>query len=166
MTAEASAQSHHFIVKYMLARMALSDPERFVRTFTQDTAYLKDLWMGLGMQLHDAKRVPAEGLSLTRHGAALVVTFPPPRERNDCLYQAFYPPRAPDAPMKVFGLEVTAPLPGHASPPPSIAEWRRDARCNWGFSPGEGLEAFLQRVNELLADPQARPMTFMAIRLA
>ena len=55
------ARKHHMQMKYLLAQMAIQNPERFFSTFGPggNTAYLTDLWTAVGQQMPADQRVAA-----------------------------------------------------------------------------------------------------------
>lgn len=78
-------------IKYLLARMALSDPPRFWSTFADvgGHAYLTALWSGLGDELPPSMRMAPHGCSVEIHDAALVLRFPTPSVRGEPYALAF-----------------------------------------------------------------------------
>lgn len=78
-------------IKYLLARMALSDPPRFWTTFADvgGLGYLTALWSGLGDELPAAMRVAPNGCSVQVLDDALVLRFPTPRVRGEPFALAF-----------------------------------------------------------------------------
>jgi hypothetical protein len=139
----ATSPTHAFRAKIQLARMALENPRRFVTTFEGEggTAYLRDLWGGLGLPYPAEERVPFEGAVIARHGDVLVLWLPTPRGENEPYAVAL-------AGTRVFLLEK-----GRTPPdPPStgwVAELSAEGRANHGLVSEHTAAAFVARITEL-----------------
>src|SRR4051812_30249700 len=106
-------RSHHIQMKYLLAQMAIQNPERFFATFGPggDAAYLADLWVAIGQRLPAAKQVPNNGTAVWHRPAAegweaIVLTLPPPLTHNEAYFVGAV--RSADGGCRVFCLERAA----------------------------------------------------------
>src|SRR5262245_46348005 len=106
----AEARQHHMQMKYLLAQMAIQNPERFFAIFGPrgDAAYFPDLWSAVGQSLATDQRVPSAGAAVWHQQAGegpevLVLILPPPATRNEAYFVAAV--RLPDGGCRVFCLE-------------------------------------------------------------
>ncbi len=160
-----SAREHHIQMKYLLARMAAQNPDRFFATFGPggDTAYLADLWTAVGEDLPADERVPNTGVAAwqTPDGvvpAVLVLTLPAPVARNEAYFLGAA--RAAGGGCRVFCLE-------RAADPPAgqggtvLAELGGGGRSHWGPGCAPAAQVFAADVAAVVADPSARPLSFV-----
>jgi hypothetical protein len=162
------ARQHHMQMKYLLAQMALQNPERFFATFGEsgDGDYLADLWTGIGQDLPAEQRVAAEGLSAWHQASGvkpeiLVLTFPPPAAGNEAYMLAAI--RTANSACRVFCLE-RAVMPSTGKEFTILAELATEGRSNWGPGSAPIAEQFAEMVRRLTGDPSARPMAFVPTR--
>ena len=162
-------RQHHMQMKYMLAQMAIQNPERFFATFGPggDAAYLADLWAAIGQDLPPDQQVPSEGVSVWHRPAGagpevVVLTLPPPAARNEAYFVAAVRPAGGGC--RAFCLE-RAVMPSNGEEFAILSELAADGRSNWGPGGEPVAEEFAAVVSRVVADPTARPMAFVPMRL-
>ena len=169
MTSEA--RPHHTKMKYLLAQMALQNPERFFTTFGPggDAEFLATLWQGMGQRFAENERVAHDG-ARTEHRAAsgdgpevLVLVLPTPAARGEAYLLAAV--RNADGALRVFCLERALPSAGDA-PATMLSEISPEGRANWGPSVAPDVDGLVTSLHALVADRDARPLTFTQIPLA
>lgn len=163
-------RAQHMKAKYLLASSALQDPVWFVNTFGAaggEEALLK-FWRLLGEDLPPQDRVEADGLQVDRLrlGAdgtrLLVLTLPAPGKRNEAYFlaAALLPQQ-----LRVFCLEASVSA-QDGSAMTMLAELAAEGRYNWGPGSEAQLHAFAESLTALLADTEARPLSFFEMQLA
>lgn len=158
-------RDHHLQMKYLLARMALENPDRFFATFGPggDPAFLPDLWAGMGQSLPAGEQVPALGMAAWHRPAGagpevVVLTLPAPAASNEAYFVAAVRPAG--AGCRVFFLE-RATLPSTGETFTMLAELSPAGRSNWGAGGPPAVDNFVDQLGLVVANPSARPMTFI-----
>ena len=130
------SRTHHDEMTKTLTQLALQDPDRFEKNFTDDDAALRGLWGRLGQRLHRDERVPSRGLAVTWYEGddsdAVVITLPTPVANGDAWFLLYLP----GDPPRFFALEL-------ADDGTALAELGDD-RDDLGPGPAPGLEAFAE----------------------
>ena len=161
-------RQHHLQMKYLLAQMAIQDPTRFFATFGPDggEAYLQDLWTAIGEKFPEEQRAPAEGAQIWRQSspdlAVIVLILPAPAARNEAYFVGAVQPAS--GTCRVFCLE-RAVMPTTGEEFTMLSELAAEGRSSWGPGGAPTVEAFVSLIGRLVADPDARPLSFVPIRL-
>lgn len=162
-------RQHHMQMKYLLAQMAIQNPERFFATFGPggDASYLADLWAAVGQKLSTDQQVPSAGVAVWHRPAGdgpavVVLTLPPPATRNEAYFVAAVRPAGGGS--RVFCLE-RAVMPSTGEEFTILSELAANGRSNWGPGGEPVAESFAGVVSRLVADPSARPMAFVPVQL-
>lgn len=164
----ADPRDHHHKMKYLLAQLAIGNPDRFFATFgpSGDAAYLTDFWTAIGLDMPEDQRVPAEGLSAWHRPAeiagdpeTLIFTLPKPVERNEAYFVAAV--RRPGEEVRVFFLEK-AVMPSTGAESTVLAELSADARSNWGIGTEPVLSEFAEFLTRLVNDATATPLSVIS----
>lgn len=163
------ARTHHMQMKYLLAQMAIQDPERFVSTFGPggDSEYLVDLWTAVGQRLPEAERVSNAGIGTWVEGrdsepAALVLILPAATCRNEAHFVGIV--RGLAGEWRVFCLEAANPPTGETTAT-VLVEMAADGRNHWGPGGRPTVEEFVALMGRVVADPSARPWGSVPMRL-
>ena len=157
-------------MKYLLAQMALQNSERFFATFAsggEATTFLSELWTTMGLSLPSDQRIPATGVGVWQRPpgegpAVMVLTLPPPAARNEAYLLAAVQPTG--GPCRVFCLE-RAVIPSTGQELTFVSEFAAEGRSNWGEGGAPVAEEFADMLCRLVADPSARPLAFVPMRL-
>ena len=167
MTAPTRAQ--HMKAKYLLASSALQDPEWFVNTFgaASGEQVLLKFWRLLGEDMPQEDRVEAQALPIDRVRLGpdgprlLVLSLPPPAKRDEAYFlaAALLPQR-----LRIFCLESS--LSADAAPATVLAELAPEGRYHWGPGSAAEVRDFVELVGSILADDDARPLSFVEMQLA
>jgi hypothetical protein len=156
-------------MKYLLARMAIQNPERFFATFgpSGDAAYLADLWAAIGQNLPPDQQVPSAGATVWHRPVGqgpeiVVLTLPPPAARNEAYFVAAVRPAGGGC--RVFCLE-RAVMPSSGEEFTILSELAANGRSNSGPGGEPVAEEFAGVLSRLVGDPSARPMAFVPMQL-
>lgn len=156
-----TARAHHFQMKYLLAQLALQNPQRFLVRFRPDgdQRFLADLWSAVGRDLDPAERIPSTGVAVWHRaaqddeGEMVVLSFPTPAGTGEAYYVAALVQQHRG---RVFCLE-------HAVHPMTqetgtmLVELAANSRANFGAVVVSGLEDFVAMIDHIVHDSQASP---------
>lgn len=165
-----STRAQHMKAKYLLASSALQDPVWFVNTFgaaSGEEALLK-FWRLLGEDMPAEDRVVAEVMPIDRvqlnadGPKLLVLNLPPPAKRNEAYYlaAALLPGR-----LRIFGLESSVSV-SDGTATTVLAEFAPEGRYHWGPGRSAKVRDFVEQIGSILADVDARPLSFIEMQLA
>lgn len=161
--------AHAMKAKYLLAQMALQDPDRFYHTFgdSDDQTYLINLWRALGQEFASDEQIPAVGLrSYSPHSSddvkIALICFPLPRNRNEAYYLALL---ISDGHPRVFCLEDSV-NPVAKQKTTVVSELARNGRANWGAGCEPDAELFVERIRSIVCDADANPVSFIPMQFA
>lgn len=161
-------RQHHMQMKYLLAQMAIQNPERFFATFGPggEAAYLSDLWTAMGQSLPPNQQIPSAGAAVWHRPAGegpevIVLTLPPPTARNEAHFVAATRPA--DGVCRVFCLE-RADMQSTGEEFTILSELAANGHSNWGPGGEPIAEEFAEVVSRVVADPSARPMAFVPMQ--
>lgn len=164
-------RQHHFQMKYLVAQMALQDPQAFCARFDpgKDPTYFSLLWAGMAEQFEPQERASGNGAEAhcvaDESGAVeeLILTFPTPEAQGEAWFVGAF--ATPEKRFRVFCLESSLdPRTGQAST--VLAEFRPNGRANWGPARSAKREDFVSRSRELMRARDAAPLSFLPVRLA
>lgn len=150
------AREHHLQMKYMLAQMAVQDPQRFWDTFgpNGDGAYFADLWTAIGQKIGADSAIPNDELGTTTVTAGettlMVLTFPTPMAHNEAYYLAM---------SKNAGLYRVWCLESAAESKTMLTEFVTAGRANWGVGPDAKPDELVAKIDQIINDPTAAPVS-------
>lgn len=156
--------SHGYCVKRMLTSAILRNPTEAFETFgnVPGANLLRRMWDLIADDFLTTE-YPFKDLALWHRPAgegcreAVVIVLPKPQNRGEAWYIGIF--RTPDNSHRVFALERGAdPLTGE--PIAMLAETDTEGRANWGPVDQHWLEVFVERVDQILNDPEAAPLTY------
>jgi hypothetical protein len=158
-----TARAHHFQMKYLLAQLALQNPQRFLVRFRPDgdQRFLADLWSAVGRDLDPAERIPSHGVAVWHRaaqddeGEMVVLTFPTPAGTGEAYFVAALVQHHRG---RVFCLERTVhPMTQEAGT--MLVELAANSRANFGAVVVSGLEDFVAMIDHIVQDGLASPHT-------
>ena len=174
-TPRPEPRTHHFqFAKLWLPQLALSNPEKFIDTFSQPSGkdYLTALWNGIGTKLPQEDRIPADTLSLDSEISngyqVITVVFPQPEAPNECFFVAAVVESGTPSSLRLFGIEMADASEAHPNGT-ALVEWDRKGRYTYQESPEPHQEQFVTRIcaivstsEEALTFTDLRPMGWFA----
>lgn len=162
-------RQHHMQMKYLLAQMAIQNPDRFFATFgaEEGAACLADLWAAIGQSLPPDQQVPAAGAAAWHRPAGegaevVILTLPPPAARNEAYFVGAVRPVGGGC--RAFCLERSI-VPSTGEEFTILSELAANGRSNWGPGVEPAVERFAEVIGRVVANPSARPMSFMPMQL-
>lgn len=162
-------RQHHIQMKYLLAQMAIQNPDRFFATFGPggDATYLPDLWAAVGQDFPTEQQVSKDGIAVRQHPASggteiLVLVFPKPVTNNEAHFVGAV--RSTDGGCRVFCLE-RAVMPSTGEELTFLSELAANGRSNWGPGSIPVADEFASLLLRIVSDPSARPMASVPMQL-
>ncbi|WP_041598759.1 hypothetical protein [Hahella chejuensis] len=149
-------RTHHFkFGKLMLPLVALSQPEMFLRTFTDDRAEgaLRNFWNNVGAELPKDEQMRPEGLSLSNKIIDgldyIIISFPVPEAPNELFFTVIVGDKNNPDTLRVFGLENA--LKNEAYKYGTIlVEWDKKGRYTYKAQLEVSEEQLIDTVGEVL----------------